>query len=198
MKTLYFDTETTGVKDSEICQLSYIIDNGIEIYGKNFFFSVQDMNPIAQGIHGFSKEMLEELSEGKTFYDHIDEIDSDFSDVDLLIAHNATFDIGMMRKEYSRIGRAFNVCRYLCSMKYMTPHLKIPKTFGGGYKYPSLSELVSYYIQDHSLIVEYVYSLFDARVGYHDARYDTVSLYLAINAATKCIDVLKEQVCNIV
>ena len=44
MKILMFDTETTGLRPGQICQLSYIvIDNSTKpykVYGKNFFFSV--------------------------------------------------------------------------------------------------------------------------------------------------------------
>lgn len=196
MKIIYFDTETTGVKDSEICQLSYIIDNRIEIYGKNYFFKVKDMNPYAQMVHGFSLEMLNNLSGGNEFKDYIDEIDKDFSDATLLVAHNASFDISMMRKEYRRLKREFNVKDYLCTMKYMAPIMKLMKVNGSGFKYPSLSEFVSYYIQDTSIINETVKDLFGIKTCYHDARYDVTSMYLALYYAREGKKILKEKVCS--
>ena len=48
MKVIYLDTETTGLTNAEICQLSYITDNGIEVYGTNYFFKVFNMNPHAR------------------------------------------------------------------------------------------------------------------------------------------------------
>lgn len=196
MKVIYFDTETTGIRDSEICQLSYIIDNGVEIYGKNFFFKVKEMNPSAQAVHGFSIEMLEELSGGRTFESDIDEIEQDFSDAALIVAHNASFDISMMKKEFSRYGREFCVNNYLCTMRFMSPFMKLKKAAGGGNKYPRLSEVVGYYIQDTSIIDSYVQDFFNVSVFYHDARYDTVSLFLAIRNARSEISELMEKVCS--
>ena len=82
MKILMFDTETTGLRPGQICQLSYIvIDNSTkpyDVYGKNFFFSVDYMEESAEQIHGFSKELLEELSGGVTFEECYHEFIEDF------------------------------------------------------------------------------------------------------------------------
>ena len=68
MKLLFFDTETTSIKPGSICQLSYItVDASTKpqvTTGKNFFFTVDEMDPSAQEIHGFSLEKLYELSKG--------------------------------------------------------------------------------------------------------------------------------------
>lgn len=196
MKVIYFDTETTGLYDSEICQLTYIVDNGVEVYGRNYFFRVRAMNPVAESIHGFSMEALEILSEGRVFGDFIDEIEQEFSDSTLLVAHNASFDIGMMRREFERLGRVFRYTSSLCTMRFMTPYMKLPKSIGNGYKYPRLSEFVSCFVPDSSLIDACVNDIFGVMSRYHDARYDTVSLFLAINAARADITSLKEKVCS--
>jgi len=195
MKVIYFDTETTGLSRAEICQLSYIIDNGIEVYGKNFFFKVKEMNPLAEAVHGFSLEMLEELSNGATFDDYIDEIEKEFSDSDLIVAHNASFDITMMKAEFERRGKHFNPKSYLCTMRFLAPHMKIIKRSGSGYKYPSLTEIVASFVPDISMIDDYTEELYGIRGRFHDARYDTVSLYLAVYGARKEIEILKEKVC---
>ena len=52
MKLLFFDTETTGIKPGSICQLSYItVDASAKpqiTTGKNFFFTVDEMEPSAE------------------------------------------------------------------------------------------------------------------------------------------------------
>ena len=57
MKLLFFDTETTSVKPGHICQLSYItVDTTTKpqrTIGKNFFFTVDEMDPGAEEVHGF-------------------------------------------------------------------------------------------------------------------------------------------------
>ena len=75
MKLLFFDTETTSVKPGHICQLSYItVDTSTKpqtTIGKNFFFTVDEMDPSAQEVHGFSLEKLYELSNGLEFLEQL-------------------------------------------------------------------------------------------------------------------------------
>ncbi len=75
MKLLFFDTETTSVRPGHICQLSYItVDTSTKpqkTVGKNFFFTVDEMDPEAQEVHGFSLEKLYELSNGLEFLEQI-------------------------------------------------------------------------------------------------------------------------------
>ena len=63
---LVFDTEATDLEPGQICQLAYLLEQDGEITARNYFFSVDDMSPGAQEVHGFSKEMLEELSNAAT------------------------------------------------------------------------------------------------------------------------------------
>jgi len=196
MSVIYFDTETTGLRDAEICQLSYVVDNGVETYGKNFFFSVHSMNPVAEAVHGFSLEALEVLSHGLYFKDSIEEFDQDFRDAELIVAHNASFDIAMMQGEYRRLNREFSYNSYLCTMRFMTPFMKLRRNSGNGFKYPSLSELAACYIKDYSLVDDCVLAFFGAECKFHDARYDAASLYLAVRRAQYEIDPLKEKLCS--
>ena len=101
---LYFDTETTGLHPGQICQLTYILQDKNGVKAKNFFFSVDYVEFSAQMVHGFSKEKLFVLSNGKTFSDHFEEIKSDFESADLVVAHNVSFDFSFMRKEFERMG----------------------------------------------------------------------------------------------
>ncbi len=58
MKMIFFDTETTGIRPGNICQLSYIlVDTSYKptkTIGKNIFFTVDYVEPSAQDVHGFS------------------------------------------------------------------------------------------------------------------------------------------------
>lgn len=98
MKLLFFDTETTSVKPGSICQLSYItVDASVKpqiTTGKNFFFTVDEMDPSAQEIHGFSLEKLYELSNGQYFEDLVPEFIQDFEEADFLIGHNVNLMLG--------------------------------------------------------------------------------------------------------
>jgi len=63
---LVFDTEATDLEPGQICQLAYLLEQDGEITARNYFFSVDDMSPGAQEVHGFSKEMLEEAGISET------------------------------------------------------------------------------------------------------------------------------------
>lgn len=199
MITLYFDTETTGLRESQICQLAYIIDDGTKIYGKNFFFSVADMNEYAYRVHGFSKEDLELLSKGRMFKDCYREINEDFNKASVLVAHNAKFDINMMTLEYKRLGKVFEYNNHLCTMRTMTNYMQLPKAQGKGFKPPSLSEFANYYIDDKGCSINnYVKKIFGVDSRYHDARFDTTSMFLALRKAMSEQSKLREKVCNLV
>ena len=51
-------------------QLSYIMQTKEEVSAKNFFFSVDYVEPSALAVHGFSVQKLKELSLGKEFLHH--------------------------------------------------------------------------------------------------------------------------------
>ena len=103
MKLLFFDTETTSVKPGHICQLSYItVDTSTKpqtTIGKNFFFTVDEMDPSAQEVHGFSLEKLYELSNGLEFLEQLQYFMSDFFNADFVIGHNVQFDVKFLKHE---------------------------------------------------------------------------------------------------
>ena len=59
---LYLDTETTSLRPGNICQLSYVMQNKKGTTCKNYFFSVDYVEPSAYMVHHFSVEKLRELS----------------------------------------------------------------------------------------------------------------------------------------
>ena len=192
---IYLDTETTGLRPGNICQLSYIIQDKGNVRAKNFFFTVGYVEPAALMVHGFSVEKLKVLSSGKKFSDHLEEIELDFNSADVVIAHNTAFDFMFLRTEFERCGSIFAPNGEFCSMKKATPVCKIPRANGVGYKYPKLSELTCHLgVSDREILI-CAKQLFGSECGYHDARFDTCALFLAVNyGANKCeeFEVLKK------
>ena len=183
---VYLDTETTSLYPGQICQLSYVMQGGGRVQAKNFFFTVDSMDYGAQKVHGFSMEKLKVLSNGKRFFDHADEIEKDLRQADVLVSHNTAFDFMFLRAEFERVGRIFVVKDEFCSMKKSTPVCKLLRSKGEGYKYPKLSELTAYFDIKDWEVRRQSEKLFGYESGYHDARFDTTAVYLAVNEGLKC------------
>ncbi len=178
---LFLDTETSGLRPGQICQLSYLCQYKDGVVAKNYFFTVDYVEMGAYAVHGFSVQKLKELSNGKRFEDRLSEFDKDIRSADLIITHNTDFDFMFLREEYARSGDCFTYKDSLCSMKTSTPVCKIPKTRGVGYKYPKLVELCDFMNISEGEIDAKTIELFGTDVGFHDARFDTVATYLAVN-----------------
>ncbi len=178
---IYFDTETSGLHPGQICQLSYVMQSGDELLSRNFFFTVDQVDYSAFLVHGFSVEKLKALSCGKRFSDYIDQIEKDFSSADLVVAHNISFDTMFMSAEFERLNKEFCVREKFCSMKNSTALCKLPRSSGRGYKYPKLSELCTFFDIDNINIQNATERIFGTKTGFHDARFDTTALFLALN-----------------
>lgn len=178
--TIYFDTETTGLVPGRILQLSYVLDYKDKVIGKNFFFYVDYVPEEAVKVHGFTVEKLAVLSGGKTFSDYSEEIYKDFITADLIVAHNVKFDLSFLQAEFCYLDEIFKYNASLDTMKYFTPVTCLPRR-SGGYKYPKLSE-----VGEHLEIYPYDVTkkcaeLFNTyNVSFHDARYDTALMYIAV------------------
>lgn len=184
---IIFDTETTclDAKEGQIAQLSYIkVNKGNEIeFAKNFYFTVDYIDPGASAVNGLTVESLIELSNNKRFSDFADEIYTDFNSDDLLIAHNVGFDKSFLLEEFRRLDKdtsSFeNSNKYFCTMEYYTDVLKIEHSYYG-WKFPKLSEVANYLGLDYNSLEEETSKAFniDAEdISYHDARFDVITTY---------------------
>ncbi|MBR5191891.1 MAG: 3'-5' exonuclease [Clostridia bacterium] len=178
---LYLDTETTGLTPGQICQLSYVMQSKEKVKAKNFYFLVDYVEPSAQMVHNLSVEKLKVLSNGKRFIDHLEEIVTDFNNASLIVAHNIIFDFSFLSKEFEKCNLPFNYQNVYCSMKSTLPICKLKRKNSAGYKYPKLSELCAHFFISDSEIKYNMQKLFCERSDFHDARFDTTALYLAVN-----------------
>ncbi len=182
---LVFDTEATDLTPGQICQLSYLLDKDGEVTGHNYFFSVDDMSPGAQEVHGFSMEMLDELS-GQTYFEDIaGEFLPDFNEARLLVGHNVEADVRYLKVEMDRAGLKLKKVPTFCTMNYASGIMNMQrKVVTGRPKPPKLSELAEYYGITPELVAEKTAQWFKVEdINLHDARYDTVMTYLCFKAA---------------
>ena len=183
MKLLIFDTETTSIKPGHICQLSYItIDASTkpqQTIGKNYFFTVDEMDPAAEAVHGFSLEKLYDLSNGQYIEDLIEEFINDFSEADFVIGHNVNFDVRFLKLELEAMGIDYEPKNMFCTMQYYRDICKILRP-SGDYKNPNLEEVINFLGITKDQISSKADELFQGSGDYHDARFDTAATYLLI------------------
>ena len=119
MRTLVFDTETTGLPKSKIIspttldlwpyivQFSYIIfdsETNIIIKIKDCIIKVPDTVTISEensNIHGITNEIS--LIRGVSLQPVIEEFFEDINNVDHIVGHNISFDINMVKVELNRL-----------------------------------------------------------------------------------------------
>ena len=186
MKLIVFDTETTSLKPGQICQLAYLMVDGEDIQGKNMFFSVDEMSEGSQEVHGMSMEMLEELSQGERFEDRAREIFEDFSNAQMLVGHNVSFDERFIRAEFERLNMALPKIRTFCTMNYFTGDMMMKRKFPTGRpKPPKLIELKEFFSIEDGDIEKNSASWFGGGEIAHDARFDTAMTYMCLKEGAK-------------
>lgn len=191
MKLVFLDTETSDKSPGQICQLTYIIydtsksTSDEKVRAKNFFFSVDYVSETAYNIHGFNIENLKNLSGNLKFKDIYKLFEKDLKESDFILGHNINFDISFLKKEFERININFEPKNLFCSMNYFKNILKLKSSIGT-IKSPKLSELLNYLKISDENIMESTNKLFNTEESYfHDARFDTTALYLAIIKSIK-------------
>lgn len=181
-----FDIEATGLSEAQICQLSYLVVDDDGVVGKNHFFAVDDMNPDAEAVHGFSMEMLEALSSGRRFADLADALYDEFASAKLLIGHNIAADVRYLQQEFARLDRKLPKIPTFCTMNHFTSDVNLKmKVNIGRPKPPKLIELCEYFELTEETIAEKAKEWFGDGNAAHDARFDTAATYLCVVEATR-------------
>ena len=198
MRVLYFDTETTGLRPEgswhdgilspgQICQLAYLVWEDGVVRPFDHYFEVGYIEPSATAVTGLTVEIVRDLAQGKVFCDYAESIAADFAAADVVVAHNLYFDESFMRAEMARLGmRFFLGDKGFCSMRSMTEVLRLPGRHGP-YKWPSLAELAAYYGVTDQDVADNMHELFGTEKAAHDARHDTVKMYLALSRAAQSV-----------
>lgn len=179
MKKIFLDTETSGLKPGQICQLSFIEVDNDEIIPHNYFFEVDCVESGAERVHGFGVERLKKLSNGVKFKDVANEVFELLKD-SLLICHNVGFDYGFLQSEFKRVDINYRT-KWFCTMDYYTNIIQIPSPYyEDQFKWPRLSELLEFLEISETEVLTKAKELFNSEdIGFHDARFDVAGLYLA-------------------
>lgn len=164
-KYLLFDFETSGIGDfkrQKALQLAWqLCDSGMQTLETHSYY----FNDITEWNRDFHKNITTEFMEKNgrdpklilnLFLTHCCIV---FSNKGQLIAHNISFDFQILNNEYQqnqihhfKINEFKNIL--YCTMKNTVNLCGIPKTHGGGNKYPRLSELYTFlYKKEPDLIL---------------------------------------------
>lgn len=112
-----FDVETTGLRgDDRVVSLGAwrIANGGDDVKLLHLIFDPGcASHPRAAAVHGYSDWTLRHQPK---FADHASEIDDFFAGARVAIAHNASFDVGFMSREFAAVGREFPVRDIRCTM----------------------------------------------------------------------------------
>ena len=184
MRKIFFDLETTDLRPGQICQLAYICEENNKLTNGNWFFTVRYVTPTAFRIHGLNRKDLEKLSNGDEFDDYAREIANIF-DGARKVAHNVNFDRIFLQTELRRSGIALPKGEWFCTMYHFTNVCKLTHSQKNGYKYPSLVELMDFFKITKKQVQNKTFELFQSSVSAHDARYDTVAVWLCYKEAEK-------------
>lgn len=155
MHILFFDTETTGLplwkEPSDHPDQPHIVDLACELWLGDQMAEALDVivNPGVEipedvaAIHGITTERA--IAEGIAKAEAVERFHDLVKRADLLVGHNVSFDIRMMRIETARVtGEKWdNPLPTFCTMRKATNHCKIEKAkarFSGDWKWPNLGE----------------------------------------------------------
>ena len=129
-RVVVFDTETTGGTDyDEICQIAAVeyvcgrLSRTLALY----ICPTCEMNWWAEQVHGLSLDFMHE--HGLAPEDAMRQFFEFVGDNVLLVAHNASFDLRMLRLECAKFDLAFSpqgveTCDTLALARHMRPDLK--------------------------------------------------------------------------
>lgn len=113
MSFLIFDTETSGLpkkyynfEDVKMLEIGYIIlDNEFKKVKENNFLIKTDIEvpEIITKLTGITKELLDEKGENIEYI--LSNFYNDIKNVDIIMAHNNKFDLGILRQEFININK---------------------------------------------------------------------------------------------
>lgn len=166
MNVLFFDTETTGLpiwkEPSDHPDQPHIVDVSCELWDGDAVADSFDaiinigipIPPEMTAIHGITDEMAQ--AEGIPALEMVDRFLGLVSKADLIVGHNVSFDIRMMRIAAARtMGEKWdNPLPIFCTMRKSTNHCRILSSkprHPEDWKWPNLGEAVRHFFgEDHA------------------------------------------------
>ena len=154
-------------KSSRIVQMSMMLCNKKfeQIELKDFIVKATDFTIDNSRFHGITNEISSE--KGVLFSEIAEEFLNNLKKVKCIIAHNANFDINIIKSELYRAGLysiidELKTKRILCSMKQTKNMVKAKNSYG--IKDPSLAELYKFIVKKDM-------------ENAHNSKYDVLNLY---------------------
>lgn len=174
MKTIVFDTETTGLPErkgwnqyfhpsdeekyerSRLIQLGFIVidENGKPVIKKSYIIKPEGFTITNQQIHGICNNTA--LQKGKPLKSVLQNFNKILEDCDTIVAHNIDFDCNIVLAECYRLGLETLIYRLETIKRFCT--MKYGKQYIGKHKSPRLKELYEYlypnetWIQKHDAL----------------------------------------------
>ena len=113
----------------------------------NFYELMNPLENISKGAYEVHNISQEEVSDKKTFIEHLPEIEAIFEKADFFIGHNLQFDINTLEREYQRADMInnFSAVPVFDTMKAGKDILLLRDKNGKKLKAPTLIECVEYY-----------------------------------------------------
>ena len=168
MKIIILDTETTGNKEEDrICQLSYIVTNEnleIEEIHNELVKPPIDIKYEAMAVHHITPEMIEDKPKIKftSSFKRLKELNSSKN---LIVIHNAKFDLDMLKKE--DFNPHFKLIDTFRILKHLLPEGKFSLQYN---RYA-----LNLYKKEKEICEKY-----NIQINAHDALGDVVVLYLLL------------------
>lgn len=135
---IILDTETTGLRDGEICQIAIINQDG-ETLLNSYVKTARPIPDDARRIHGISDEMVKDAPTWPEIVPKVREI----LDGQLLIVYNAVYDRKMMHQSGEKSGiekiEWKEIAQWHCAMQAYAEHYGDWNSYHGNYRWQRLS-----------------------------------------------------------
>lgn len=142
-----FDVETPNRNNNSMCSIGLVhVKNGVVAFQKEYLVNPEaDFDYGNVLIHGITEEMVENAP---TFPEVWEKIAPYFNDV--LIAHNATFDLSVLRASLDRHALFTPPMYYVCTVQLARKH--IPRERYGSHKLNDLSRGLGIGLSHHNAL----------------------------------------------
>lgn len=139
------DFETANRSPASACAIGMVRVRGGEMVARDAFLirppaGHDHFEPFNIQLHGISPERVAGAPQWHAAYERMIEFIGD----DVIVAHNAGFDIGVFVAASRTLGLPVPAFRYLCSLRLARKHYRLPS-----YRLPSAAAAAGYTLEHH-------------------------------------------------